>query len=241
MFNDIVSLLTPDMGDPHGRRALVNAALFGCPVLDQIDWSGAGRPFTVHLMQTLLTYGECEAGTPAIVTLLAHVRDQKGVDKHPAYAALIARVMGANQPESNNQGGAIMDTSQLITFLIGVGVWAQTELSEIWKLRRQQAQDKPSIELKDKSTMEAEAPAELAAAGVDPVQAARITAVVEIARGNIFEWVKEKEELDQLVNSGEYDPIKARRRKANLDQKIEAKMAEIPQIIQRLGIIIERE
>lgn len=41
LFDQIVDLLLPDMGDPDDRKALVENALYGSPVLGRINWRGA--------------------------------------------------------------------------------------------------------------------------------------------------------------------------------------------------------
>lgn len=51
-MKDIIDCLLPYMSDPLERRALVETALFGCPVLAQVTWSGPALtlpPFPVRL------------------------------------------------------------------------------------------------------------------------------------------------------------------------------------------------
>jgi hypothetical protein len=138
MFNEIVNLLTPDMGDFNGRRALIESALWGCPVLQQIDWTGAANVFTVNLVRTLLDYGECTPGKPAIVSVLEAARDRKGTNKHGAYNDLIARIL--NMRQNPPQGGITMTTPEItgFVFLLEIARWAKDELSQRWNYRRQQ-------------------------------------------------------------------------------------------------------
>jgi hypothetical protein len=235
LINDMVALLQGQMSSVSSRRALVESALFGCGVLEQIEWTGAAQPFTHHLVTTVCRYGDCEPGTPAIVTLLEAARDQRGSNWHPSHNELIARVQqSTNQDQS--QGEQPMDKSQLIAFLVTTGIWAQTQLGEIWTLRRQKEAEKPSIELEDEPTMQSEAPAELADAQVD-----RAAQLLEKMHKNISDWLDEKEEVDRLINLGTMDEIRGTRRKKDLDDKINAKLEEIPTAMARLGVKIDRE
>jgi len=96
----------------------VQSALWGCDVLDDITWEGPAGEFTTHLVTTLLAHGDCEPGTPAIVTLLETARDRRGSNWHPRYNELITKVQ---QAKSSNQptGANMMDKSQLISFGCG--------------------------------------------------------------------------------------------------------------------------
>ncbi len=78
LFDRIIQQLLPDMTDADERKALIESALYGSPVLGRINWSGAARGFTVRLVRTLEDFGESEAGKPAIVALLEDLREQVG-------------------------------------------------------------------------------------------------------------------------------------------------------------------
>ena len=41
LFDQIVTFLLPDTGDPDDRKALIESALYGSPALTKIDWRGA--------------------------------------------------------------------------------------------------------------------------------------------------------------------------------------------------------
>jgi len=81
LFDRIIAQLLHDMTDADERKALIESALYGSPVLDRINWSGAARGFTVRLVRTLEDFGEIEAGKPAIVMLLEDLREQVGDDR----------------------------------------------------------------------------------------------------------------------------------------------------------------
>lgn len=93
-FLQIVNLLIPHCSDPASRKALATTALFGCSVLDKLDYAGNARDYVVHLVTTLLTYGECEANKPAIVALLEQVQEEVGVSQKKQIADLIGEIPG---------------------------------------------------------------------------------------------------------------------------------------------------
>ena len=71
LFDRIVMQLMPEMGDSAARRALVESALFGTPLVQRIDWDGAARPFTVRLVRLLDQVGaERQAQIDALVSAL---------------------------------------------------------------------------------------------------------------------------------------------------------------------------
>jgi formylglycine-generating enzyme required for sulfatase activity len=88
-FNTIKNLLLPHLENTTERSAFVRSALYGCRVVNQIDWSGSGAVFTANLIHKLLDFGECEEGHPAIVLLLEELKLATGVDKHNQIDALI--------------------------------------------------------------------------------------------------------------------------------------------------------
>ena len=90
LFDQTVALLLPDMGDANARQALVEGALYGCPVLQKIQWDGAARPFTVQLVRLLNAYGELEPGRPALGALLEEVKTQVGADRAAQIDQLLA-------------------------------------------------------------------------------------------------------------------------------------------------------
>jgi len=131
-MKDVIDLLLPYMNDGNDRRALVESALFGCRVLNQIDWNGNAYTFTVNLIRTLLNFGECAPGRPAVVLLLEALKQQVGVNKQGQIDGLLY-----TYSSSGSQGENTMDALSL-TFLLKVGEWAMSELHERWTLRRKQ-------------------------------------------------------------------------------------------------------
>lgn len=237
MINEICGLLTPHFSGQQQRQALVGSALFGCPVLAHIDWSGPSQVFCVNLAQTLMNFGECEPGKLALVAVLEAARDQTGKNKHPRYNDLIERVKQANVPGQAETGENQMDKMELIGFLITTGTWIQSYLSKKLELRRQAEPEKPPIDVADKQQMEADAPAELDAAGVD-VNA--LGEILKLKHENIMRWQKDREKVDRLVGDGAIPPLTGENQKEALEKKIKDSLAEVPTILERAGMLINQ-
>jgi GAF domain-containing protein len=92
IFKDIVNLLIPHCADPTSRKSLATIALFGCTVLDKLDYSGNARDYVVHFVTTLLTFGEYIPGKPAIVTVLEYISEEVGISQKAQIASLIPRI-----------------------------------------------------------------------------------------------------------------------------------------------------
>ncbi len=103
IINEIIDLITPNMHDTQERRATVQYALKGCPVLSQIDWGGAAITFTTHLVHRLIVYGEWEAGKPTIVMLLEAIRARRGQNHWPEFNRLIDEVHRSSGLEASQQ------------------------------------------------------------------------------------------------------------------------------------------
>ena len=99
-FDRIIGLLLPLMGDANSRKALVESALIGCPVLNQIEWSGAGHTFTVNLIRKLDHYGAWTPGRPALAALLEEVRSEVGVDKQSEIDELLPLIRASTTAPS---------------------------------------------------------------------------------------------------------------------------------------------
>lgn len=80
------------MSDAQQRQALVQSALFGSPVLEQIEWAGAAWPFTVQLLARLQRFGEIAPGQPALAALLAGWRPHIGVNRQAELDALLPKL-----------------------------------------------------------------------------------------------------------------------------------------------------
>jgi hypothetical protein len=89
LFDQIVTVLQPEMGDADARRALIESALYGSPLLQKIQWGGPARPFTVRLVRELDQFGEIEPGKAAIIALLEETRKHVGA----AHQARIDRLV----------------------------------------------------------------------------------------------------------------------------------------------------
>src|SRR5687767_4560077 len=90
-FNAVIDLLVlyTGMGDSNELSALVKSALYGCSVLEQINWSGSSTTFATNLVDRLVRFGECEPGRPTIVLLLEDLKTKFGFDKQSQIDTLI--------------------------------------------------------------------------------------------------------------------------------------------------------
>lgn len=78
----LLDLLAPLLDRSEDRRGLLTLALGAdCPVLNQIDYSGAVGPFILNMTQQLADFGELRSGTTALWAVLETVREQVGVDR----------------------------------------------------------------------------------------------------------------------------------------------------------------
>ncbi len=91
LFDQIVEVLLPEMDDPDARKALVQGALIGSPVLQRISWAGGQRPFTIQLVRILNDFGTLPSGRPAIVALLEEVRRQVGGNRQAKLDQVLAQ------------------------------------------------------------------------------------------------------------------------------------------------------
>jgi len=116
-FDRIIALLLPLMSDSNERKSLVELALFGCSVLNQIDWSGAGQAFTVNLVRKLIDYGEWTPGRPALVALLEGVREQVGTDKQSQIDSLLTDMQAPPAAQTITPPPKTFDESDLYVFI----------------------------------------------------------------------------------------------------------------------------
>jgi hypothetical protein len=89
-FNQVVELLIPYCENLSDRQALVNSAFQSCSRLTRkVNFDGATDSFVVNLISTVCKHGECEKGTPALVTLLTELQKRVGKDKEQQIDSLI--------------------------------------------------------------------------------------------------------------------------------------------------------
>ncbi|MEO1667239.1 MAG: TIR domain-containing protein [Chloroflexota bacterium] len=74
-------ILSTYLSDDAQRRATVEAALFGSPTLEYIEWRGAAYPFALRLTRLLVRLDDGKLDEPEIVTLLREIRTQIGQDR----------------------------------------------------------------------------------------------------------------------------------------------------------------
>jgi hypothetical protein len=93
LFDNIVAALLPEMSDANERKALIEGALHGSPVLKKIQWDGPADAFTKRLARQLDEFGQIEPGKPAIVALLEEVKQQVGADRQERIDILLSQIM----------------------------------------------------------------------------------------------------------------------------------------------------
>jgi formylglycine-generating enzyme required for sulfatase activity len=92
LFDQLVSVLLPEMGDAQARKALVESALYGSPVLQKIQWEGAARSFTVQLVRLLKEFGDVAPSRAALGALLEEVKALVGADRQAQIDQLLPQL-----------------------------------------------------------------------------------------------------------------------------------------------------
>jgi formylglycine-generating enzyme required for sulfatase activity len=92
LFAQLVGVLLPEMGDVQARKALVESALYGSPVLQKIQWEGAARPFAVQLVRLLDSFGDIAPGRAALGAVLEEVKAQVGTDRRALIDQLLPQL-----------------------------------------------------------------------------------------------------------------------------------------------------
>lgn len=233
-MKDIIDCLLPYMSDPLERRALVETALFGCPVLAQVNWSGPALTFTTLLVKTLLTFGECSPGKPALGLLLETLRGQVGADKRACMDSWL-RLYG-----SSAQGDGKMDAGLGFAFLLKVGEWAMTELKERWTLRRKSQEVR--LETVTEQELEQKSPELLADIVQEKGQANTDRVLARIAdKQNLIEGWKDALVADlRQQQLGDMTEAVLKARERNFKEKIAATLREIEGDLGALGFTVEK-
>ncbi len=92
LFDQLIAELLPEMGDVGARKSLIESALYDSPLLLNIQWEGAARPFTVQIVKTLEEFGEIASGRLALVALLEEVRKQVGAGRQARIDKLLPQL-----------------------------------------------------------------------------------------------------------------------------------------------------
>lgn len=227
LFDRIVTQLMPEMDSISRRQALIHGALFGSPVVNQIDWSGSAHDFTVQLVTRLHKYD-----ASAVIAVLEELHAQVGTVRQAEINALIHALSTTKSPMKGHK--MTVESGLLVGFLLEVGRWAKSELSERWKLHREQQ----TADMTSKSEVEAQVPAQLEA--LPPREVERITALIERKRNAI-----DRARHAKLADREEYDAQKLT--KAALEQRekehnrmIRQMLDEIENDLNDLGFEVER-
>ena len=248
-FDETIALLLPHMSEVGSRRALVESGLYGCRVLGSIDWSGAPQVFTVSLVRTLLTFGECETGRPAIVMLLEELKGQVGFNLHFRIEVVIKNYLSKSTDSTAQIQGAQktmfqldpQQTSQAWAFLISVGGLAVSELKERWSLRRKSATATPAPSLPLPETEEAVPPEfHEIVTGKSKTQVAGVLEMVEQKLDLVQGWKQDRLYNLQEQRRGASEAITQARNK-ELQKQITTMMSEIERDLKGLGIEFEKQ
>jgi hypothetical protein len=98
----VLEILTPFMQDTANNHAVLNAALWGNPVLNRIKWSDNPATFTSELVTTLYNYGADETGNPCLKTLLQEMQGNVGLDKRKEIQILIDEIFTDAEVQTQN-------------------------------------------------------------------------------------------------------------------------------------------
>lgn len=155
-------------------------------------------------------------------------------------------------PEENKNMEAAL-VAQAMGFLTAVGSWSMSELSEIWKIKRQK-----EIVSSEPKTDVAEFTIDLSnreqIKEVD-VKTAMAVAIQQIGEAKVFhslELIQENHNsiqnlkmrlifLDDSVTEGEKDPVDARMQRRKIHKDIEKKLGEIEKEMNAIGWIVDKE
>jgi len=236
LFDRIVQALLPEMDDPATRKALIESALYGSPILQKIQWDGAARPFTVRLVRQLHEYGEIALGKPALVALLEEVKAQIGEERQKQIDTLIQELSSSSQIPTKGHKMAV-EPGILIGFLLEVGRWAKSELSERWKLRR----EGQSADLTSRPQVEQTVNATLQSPASNPKRTQETVLLIERKRDAI-----DRARNAKLADREEYDGQKLalsafEQREKDHNRLIRQMMDEIESDLNDLGFDVERE
>lgn len=91
LLDRIVKQLLPlsELNEADTRRAFVEGALYGSPVVNRIDWDGSPNLFTMRLVDSLYKYGDVSPGVNALVAFLSEVKRHVGIDRQEQIDNLI--------------------------------------------------------------------------------------------------------------------------------------------------------
>ena len=232
LFDRIVNQLVPEMDNITSRQALIQSALFGSPVLNQIDWSGAAHEFTVQLVTRLYKYD-----VSAITAVLQELHTQVGSSRQAEIKDLIG-ALATTQSTPKGQKQA-MEPGVLIGFLIEVGRWAKSELSERWKVSREQQ----SADLTKKAEVEQAVPEMLqsAATASSPQRVDETIKLIERKRDAIDRArnakLADREQLDrQELLQSSFEQLEKKH-----NRTIKQMLDEIESDLNDLGFDVERK
>lgn len=101
LFREIVNLLILHLNQESSRKAFVNLAWGpNTPLESHINWSGAAREFTVHLIKVAMTHSE-DNGKVAIDKLLDQVAADTGHDSQKKIEGLRTRLVELGPSEAH--------------------------------------------------------------------------------------------------------------------------------------------
>jgi hypothetical protein len=234
LFDRIVAQLMPEMASVSDRQALVQSALFGSPVLHQIDWSGAANQFTVRLVTRLYQYD-----VSAITAVLQELHTQVGSSRQAEIKELIGALSAT--PSTVKGKKSIMLEAIGFKFLIDIGNWAATELQERWRLKRNE-KELDLQNLSESNLVENVQPVlDDISKELDEAQVRHHMEMIEKRRGLIRDWEKAKATDQRAMNLGQMQLAVLEARETDFNDKIKKTLREIEADLKAMGFTLEKE
>lgn len=249
-FNALNALLAhlKDWQSEQSRRDLLEEALTPSPrkrdLLGLLDVSGTPRGTAVRTVSRLNDFGQDIPGRPVLCLLLATLHHYTSGSDHTTLQRL-SRALDCSVSASSLKGDSTMLPPEMlatgIPFLFEIGRWAKSELSEIWKLRRQEKE----VELSKAATTEAKETAEaMLVEAANSVGEAQLKATLDLIarkRGLINDLKQamvshEREYSQQRIMESAFNE-----RVADTKRRIQQHLDDIAEELTAIGIDIERK
>lgn len=146
----LTALLISEFSTIDQRRALVESALFGSPILVQIDFNGSHSVFTTHLISKLLQFGDIEPNKPAIIAVLLELRNYVDINKRQEVDRIIDDIRSILDQSEGKSDSPVQTTPRVfisysradVRFaqhlvadlkLAGINVWIDYESIQVGK------------------------------------------------------------------------------------------------------------
>ena len=227
----------------QGRLQFTEEVFAGSPrrkdILSHLNLDGRPRGTAIQTVRYLADFGQDRPGQETLGLLINTMIEYKGLGDDADYLQSVLTRYSLNaEPITNHtsEGHTMpVDPIILIGFLLEVGRWAKSELSEHWTLQREQQQ----TDLTDKTDTQATLPAQLA--DLPPREVERVTKLIERRRDAIHRARNAK-----LADREEYDAQRLSKaafeqRESEHNRTIQQMLDEIETDLEDLGFDVERK